>query len=123
MNYVLKSLAFLIWAAVMVFMVTFAGRVLAAPFVISDPWPAGIQPDACTAYEEPGPTTRDLTLEATQTGLKYIHADLANGVPGFHSWKVVCTAEGYLPSIPVTFDFTIPPVACPCAPTNLRFVP
>lgn len=92
-------------------------------FLVSDPWPAGgLQPDVCTATEQPGPTTRDLTLEVTETGSKYIHADLSNATPGHHVWSIVCRSNtpGISPSPEVIFPFD---VGVTPAPANLRLVP
>jgi len=93
---------------------------LAGPFLISDPWPAtGQQPDTCTAIEQPGPTTRDLTLESTQTGLKYIREDLSDATPGAHTWSITC-ANQWGSSSAVPFEFA---AGAPTAPAGLRLAP
>ena len=97
---------------------------IAAPFIVSDPWPyGGLQPDTCTATEQPGPLTRDLDLFVGGAGQKSIQEDIADSVPGTHTWSIVCWSNtgGILPSPPVEFTFSIGvPLA---APTGLRIVP
>ncbi len=96
--------------------------VSAAPFVISDPWPVGPQPDSCIASELPGPTTRSLDLEVGETGHKYIREDLGDATDGSHTWTIVCSSNtaGIAPSVPVDFTFAIG--ALP-GPNGLRLIP
>ncbi len=94
----------------------------AAPFLISDPWPTGVQPDACIATQLEGGSTRSLDLEVGETGRKLIREDLADAQSGSFTWRIVCTSNvaGVAPSAPVDFSFAIGTLA---APSGLRLAP
>lgn len=84
-----------------------AVQALAAPFLQSDPWPAGAaQPDACTATE--GATTGPLTL-ITVNGAKQIKHDLAGATNGVHNITVTCAnVWGSSPAVPFAYTKSPP---------------
>lgn len=90
----------------------------AAPFLISDPWPASdAQPDACTAVE--GGVQIPLTLIDAAPGSKQLKHDVGAVANGAHSWTISCSnAFGASASVPFVFA-----AGAPGAPAGLRLVP
>jgi hypothetical protein len=84
--------------------------VQAAPFLYSDPWPAGSEPDTCVAVE--GAVTTPLDLVGSP---KYIKDDLS-GMTGAHTWVITCT-NAWGSSSPVNFTFK---AGAPTAPVGIR---
>src|SRR5512147_3260936 len=105
--------------ALALFLPTFA---VAAPFLVSDPWPAtDPQPDACSYTEPPSSTPRPLALNVNTAGQKFIRSDLAGTTNGAHTFVITCSnALWGLASAPVNFTFT---AAAPTAPAGLRIAP
>lgn len=114
---ILTSMAILVWAAVIAVIMTFAGSAMSAPFLVSDPWPAGgPQPDTCVATE--GASQIPLGL-ITQGGAKSIRHDMVNIQSGEHTWAIKCeNAWSESPSTPFSFA-----AGGPAAPTGIRLVP
>lgn len=83
----------------------FSLSVSAAPFLVSDPWPAaGPQPDSCKAME--GSTSIPLTLVGTTS--KSIKHDVS-GIVGKHDWDITCyNIWGNSVTVPFSFNAVVP---------------
>lgn len=103
--------------AVLVFML--AAPCYAAPFLISDPWPASDpQPATCTAAVESGAPI-PLTLIDAAPGSKQLKHDVGGVAKGAHNWTISC-ANAFGASASVPFAFA---AGAPGAPAGLRLVP
>ena len=90
----------------------------AAPFLISDPWPAAdAQPDTCTAIESGAPIP--LTLIDAAPGSKQLKHDVGGLGNGAHNWEISC-ANAFGMSAAVPFVFA---AGAPGAPAGLRLAP
>jgi hypothetical protein len=94
----------------------------AAPFLVSDPWPAeAAQPDTCGYTEPPSSWVHPLAILTDTNGLKYIKQDMAGIPSGSHTISIVCNNDLWgLASAPVNFTFS---ASAPASPAGLRLVP
>ena len=108
-----------------IFLCLFAANVYAAPFVVSDPYPAAAtQPDGFVVSMDGGPVVESPADPVTASTVRF-KFDVGSTVSGSHTIKVKAykndTVWGRLESTEAVFTFTRP--AAPAVPGGLQLAP
>lgn len=108
-----------------IFLCLFAANVYAAPFVVSDPYPAtATQPDGFTVSVDGGPVVESPADPVTASTVRF-KFDVGSVTSGNHTMRVKAYKDnavwGRQESVEAVFTFTKP--AVPAAPGGLQLAP